>query len=86
MFQGHMVTEHVCTAAAGRHKYWKLTLPGTSHITANRDTKSLALKNDLLGTSLVVQWLKLHTYNAGGPGSIPGQGIRLHMLQSNLNI
>ena len=28
------------------------------------------------GTSLVVQWLRLHTPNAGGLGSIPGQGTR----------
>ena len=40
------------------------------------------------GTSLVVQWLRLHTPNSGGPGSIPGQGtrsrmpqLRAHMLQ-----
>ena len=33
------------------------------------------------GTSLVVQWLRLHTPNAGGPGSIPGQGTRSHMPQ-----
>ena len=26
------------------------------------------------GTSLVVQWLRLHTPSTGGPGSIPGQG------------
>ena len=32
-------------------------------------------------TSLVVQWLGLHTINAGGPGSIPGQGTRSHMPQ-----
>ena len=34
-----------------------------------------------LGTSLVVQWLRLPTPNAGGLGSIPGQGTRLHMPQ-----
>ena len=28
------------------------------------------------GTSLVVQSIRLHTPNAGGPGSIPGQGTR----------
>ena len=28
------------------------------------------------GTSLVVQWLRLCAPNAGGPGSIPGQGTR----------
>ena len=33
-----------------------------------------------MGTSLVVQRLRLHGPNAGGPGSIPGQGTRSHML------
>ena len=32
-------------------------------------------------TSLVAQWLKLCTFNAGGPGSIPGQGTISLMLQ-----
>ena len=32
-------------------------------------------------TSLVVQWLRLHTPNAESLGSIPGQGTRSHMLQ-----
>ena len=31
------------------------------------------------GTSLVAQWLRLQAPNAGGPGSIPGQGSRSHM-------
>ena len=29
----------------------------------------------------MAQWLRLHAPNAGGPGSIPGQGIRSLMLQ-----
>ena len=29
----------------------------------------------------MVQWLRLLAPNAGGPGSIPGQGTRSHMLQ-----
>ena len=33
------------------------------------------------GTSLVAQWLRVRTPNAGGLGSIPGQGTRSHMLQ-----
>ncbi|TEA16672.1 hypothetical protein DBR06_SOUSAS20610063, partial [Sousa chinensis] len=33
--------------------------------------------------SLVVQWLRLRTPNAGGPGSIPGRGTRSLMLQLN---
>ena len=33
------------------------------------------------GTSLVVQWLRLHALSAGGPGSIPGQGTKSHVSQ-----
>ena len=29
-----------------------------------------------LGTSLVVQWLRLHASSAGAPGLIPGQGTK----------
>ena len=29
----------------------------------------------------MVQWLRLHAPNAGGPGLIPDQGTRSHMLQ-----
>ena len=32
-----------------------------------------------LGASLMVQWLRFHAPNAGGLGSIPGQGTRSHM-------
>ena len=38
-------------------------------------------KTGVEGTSLVVQWLRLHDPNAGAPGSIPGQGPRSHMPQ-----
>ena len=37
--------------------------------------------NKSLGTSLVVQWLRIRTLSAKGLGSIPGQGTRPHMLQ-----
>ena len=43
-------------------------------------------QNACLGTSLVVQWLRHHASNAGGPGSIPGQGTRSHMLQLRVRI
>ena len=39
------------------------------------------LLTDPTGTSLVVQWIRLCTPNTGGPGSIPGQGTRFHVLQ-----
>ena len=35
-----------------------------------------------VGTSLAVLWLRCYSPNAGGLGSIPGQGTRSHMLQS----
>ena len=31
----------------------------------------------ILGTSLVAQWVRLRAPNAGGPGSIPGQGTKI---------
>ena len=34
-----------------------------------------------LRTSLVVQWIRLRTPNAGGLGSIPGHGTGSHMSQ-----
>ena len=34
-----------------------------------------------VGTSLMAQSLRLCVLNAGGPGSIPGQGTRTHMSQ-----
>ena len=34
-----------------------------------------------IGTSLVVQWLRLCTSNAGDPGLNPGQGTRSHTSQ-----
>ena len=36
------------------------------------------------GTSLVIQWLTLHAFNAGGPGSIPGQGTNNCILQPKI--
>ena len=35
------------------------------------------LNNCLSGTSLVVQWLRLHSFKAGGLGSIPGRGTKI---------
>ena len=34
-------------------------------------------KNLRLGTSLAVQWLRLHASTAGDTGSIPGQGTKI---------
>ena len=52
--------------------------PGITHIPKGL---RLSLNTHWMGTSLVVQWLRLHAPNAGGPDSIPGQGTRSHMAQ-----
>ena len=39
-----------------------------------------------MGASLVVQWLRLRAPNAGGPGSIPGQGTRSHVPQLSVPV
>ena len=35
----------------------------------------------ITGTSLVVQWLRIHILNTRDPGSVPDLGIRSCMLQ-----
>ena len=37
------------------------------------------IHSEAAGTSLVVQWLRLHALNAGGRVLIPGQDTRSHM-------
>ena len=44
-------------------------------------TISYLIKKNVSGTSLVVQWLRLHAPNAGGPGLIPVQRARSHIPQ-----
>ena len=39
------------------------------------------LKRENLGTSLVVQWLRLHAPNAGGTGLIPCRGTKIPHAQ-----
>ena len=38
---------------------------------------TLIKKQNKTGTSLAVQWLRLHTSTAGGAGSIPGLGTKI---------
>ena len=45
-----------------------------------------AAHKNLLGTFLMVQWLRLCPSNAGGPGSIPSQGTRSHMSQLRVHV
>ena len=51
----------------------------------NPDLSSLH-ESSTPGTSLVVQWLRLHTPNAGCPGSIPCRGTRCHRPQLRVHM
>ena len=50
-------------------------------MTVSHDKLGITVEKDGQGTSLVIQWLRLCTPNAGGPGSIPAQGTRSSMPQ-----
>ena len=52
-----------------------------SMIITNINSPQSQLKTAAWGNFLVVQWLRLHTPNAGGLGLISGQGTRSYMLQ-----
>ena len=55
-----------------------ITQPGTE--------RKLHKNFEALGSSLVVQGLKLHNPNAGGQSSIPGQGTRSPVLQLRVHV
>ena len=46
----------------------------------------IIIKIRITESSLVVQWLRLHDLNAGGPSLIPGQGTRSHIPQQRVTI
>ena len=50
-------------------------------IITNINSPQSQLKTAAWGNFLVVQWLRLHTPNAGGLGLISGQGTRSYTLQ-----
>ena len=54
------------------------------HLRTQSQTREMTLSEKVPGTSLVVQWLRLCTPNAGGLGLIHGQGTRFHIPQLRL--
>ena len=42
-------------------------------------TKGVAARDEAVGTSLAVQWLRLLASTAGAMGSIPAQGTKIRM-------
>ena len=55
-----------------------------SMLKRSKETDEMSFKKHVSGTSLVVQWLRLCTPSAGGPGSSPVQGTGDHALQLSL--
>ena len=53
---------------------------GDSH-PESRSGHITTIKKPRGGTSLAVQWFRLHASTTAGTGSIPGQGARFHMLR-----
>ena len=43
-------------------------------------------RTSIFGTSLVVQWLRVHALNTGGPDTIPDKGIRSYTLQPRVRM
>ena len=63
-----------------RQEYWG-GVPSPSPHWPITLQKCQGQKGQEQGTSLVVQWLRLHAPNARDPGIIPGWGAGSHMLQ-----
>ena len=64
----HDVTEHT-------------TLKKFDNYTNQAKLSWTSFRLNVLGASLVIQWLRFHVPNAEGSGLISGQGTRSHMLQ-----
>ena len=65
------------TIATCAHRPHHPALPPQAHIHLLSHVCSLMTEKKTLGTSLVVQWLRLLAPNAGGMGPIPGQGTKI---------
>ena len=73
-----------CAAAHGVAKSQTQLKRLSAHTHAEQEQNPTANSSKpkwIPGTSLTVQWPRLHTPNAGGLSSIPGQEIRSHMPQ-----
>ena len=66
---GNILFFLLCIKWKGLLGFYSSQVKGALHI--------LMVKNESLGTSLVVQWLRLHASNAGCPGPVPGRGTKI---------
>ena len=64
-----------------RRRKFKLAVD-TFFFGGGKQSEDIIFYNVYLGTSLEVQWLRRHTPNdAGGMGSIPGQGTKIPSIK-----
>ena len=56
---------------------WNITHPLKRKEIPTHATIRMNLKDTMLGSSLVVQWLRLLASTAGSVGSIPGRGTKI---------
>ena len=61
--------------------YYLLFLPHFSPVSSSKQRTKVTLR-----TSLAVQWVRFRAPNAGGLGSIPGQGTRSRMHASTMSL
>ena len=64
-----------------RSRFFTIWATREAPTSEDTETKKRCCAKVQPGTTLVVQWLRLHTPNAGGPSLIPDQGPRSHMPQ-----
>ena len=73
-------------------KRWEVNMQRTEIVILGRgehtrkSSEKKKYKGLFMGTSLVVQQLRCHAPNAGGPSSIPGQGTRSHMARLDVRM
>ena len=75
----HPLPARTWTALWGQCMRELLTIPALQELTVYG--RRQRVKQAMRWTSRVVQWLRFCAPNAGGLGSIPGQGTGFHMLQ-----
>ena len=74
----------LCTCGLGSlesERLWRSSSSSSCTVLGKLWNSSFLHSTIISGTSLVVQWLRLRAPNVGGPGLIPGQGTRSHILQ-----
>ena len=71
------ITERSIVEQQGFRGTEVLQLVQRARTSQKREVNKSTINNYNRGTSLVVQWLRLHASTAGGTGSVPGRGTKI---------